>query len=36
MLGGLNEQEQDDAWAEVEEALGEFEADGRFEGPAKC
>ncbi len=32
MLGGLSEQEQDDAWAEIEEALGVFEADGRFEG----
>jgi len=35
MLGGLNEQEQDDAWAEIEEALGAFEADGRFEGPCE-
>ena len=35
MLGGLSEQEQDDAWAEIEEALGAFEADGRFEGPCE-
>lgn len=32
MLGGLSEREQDDAWAEIEAALGAFEADGRFEG----
>lgn len=35
MLSGLSEQEQDDAWAEIEETLGEFEADGRFEGPCE-
>ncbi len=35
MLGGLSEQEQDDAWAEIEDALGAFEADGRFEGPCE-
>jgi len=35
MLGGLSEQEQDDAWAEIEEALGAFETDGRFEGPCE-
>jgi len=35
MLGGLSEHEQDEAWAEIEEALGEFEADGRFEGPCE-
>lgn len=35
MLGGLSEQEQDNAWEEIEEALGEFEADGRFEGPCE-
>jgi len=32
MLGGLSEQEQDEAWDEIEQALGVFEADGRFEG----
>jgi len=35
MLGGLSEQGQDDAWAEIEEALGAFEVDGRFEGPCE-
>lgn len=33
MLGGLSEREQDDAWAEIEDALGAFEKDGKFEGP---
>ena len=35
MLGGLSELEKDDAWAEIEEALGQFEHDGRFEGPCE-
>ena len=35
MLSGLSEPEKDDAWAEIEEALGEFEHDGRFEGPCE-
>ncbi|MGV6848699.1 MAG: methyltransferase domain-containing protein [Marinibacterium sp.] len=35
MLSGLSEQEQDEAWAEIEEALGEFETEGRFEGPCE-
>ena len=35
MLGGLSEPEKDDAWAEIEEALGAFEHDGRFEGPCE-
>lgn len=35
MLAGLSEPEKDDAWAEIEEALGEFEYDGRFEGPCE-
>jgi hypothetical protein len=35
MLGGLSEQEQDDAWAEIEQALSAFETDGRFEGPCE-
>ncbi len=32
MLGGLSGQEQDEAWDEIEEALGVFETEGRFEG----
>ena len=35
MLGGLSAQEQDDAWAEIEDALGQFEHDGQFEGPCE-
>lgn len=35
MLGGLNEEEQEAAWAEIEQALGEFEANGRFTGPCE-
>jgi SAM-dependent methyltransferase len=35
MLAGLSEQEKDDAWAEIEDALGTFERDGRFEGPCE-
>ena len=35
MLAGLSEPEKDDAWAEIEEALREFEHDGRFEGPCE-
>jgi len=35
MLGGLTAPEQDDAWAEIETALGAFETDGRFEGPCE-
>lgn len=35
MLGGLSEAEKDEAWAEIEEALGAFETDGRFEGPCE-
>jgi SAM-dependent methyltransferase len=35
MLGGLSGQEQDDAWAEIEEALCAFECDGKFEGPCQ-
>ncbi len=35
MLAGLSEPEKDDAWAEIEEALGQFEHDGRFEGPCE-
>ena len=35
MLNGLSAREQDDAWAEIEEALGAFESSGRFEGPCQ-
>ena len=35
MLGGLSEAEQDDAWAEIEEALQAYETDGKFEGPCE-
>lgn len=35
MLAGLSEPEKDDAWAEIEEALGQFEHEGRFEGPCE-
>jgi len=35
MLGGLSGPEKDDAWAEIEVALGEFEHDGRFDGPCE-
>lgn len=35
MLAGLSEQEQDVAWAEIEEALAAFEVNGRFEGPCE-
>ncbi len=35
MLAGLSEPEQDDAWAEIEEALREFEVVGTFEGPCE-
>ena len=35
MLGGLSAREQDDAWAEIEQALGAFESDGKFEGPCQ-
>lgn len=35
MLAGLSDREKDDAWAEIEEALGQFEHDGRFEGPCE-
>ena len=35
MLNGLSAREQDDAWAEIEAALGAFESSGRFEGPCQ-
>lgn len=35
MLSGLSEPERDDTWAEIQEALGAFEKNGRFEGPCE-
>jgi len=35
MLSGLSDTEQDDAWNEIEEALGQFENNGQFEGPCE-
>ena len=35
MLSGLTALEQDDAWAEIAEALGQFERQGGFEGPCE-
>jgi len=35
MLAGLPESEREEAWIEVEEALGQFEHDGRFTGPCE-
>jgi SAM-dependent methyltransferase len=35
MLAGLSESEQAETWAEVESALREFEAGGRFTGPCE-
>jgi SAM-dependent methyltransferase len=35
MLRGLSPSEQDEAWAEIEEALGAYEVDGKFEGPCQ-
>lgn len=35
MLAGLSETEQDEAWSEIEETLGQFETDGGFEGPCE-
>ncbi len=35
MLAGLSEHEQDEAWVEIEDALGAFENDGKFEGPCE-
>lgn len=35
MLSGLSEIEQDEAWCEIEEALGQFETDGQFSGPCE-
>lgn len=35
MLSGLPATEQDEAWDEIEEALGQFESDGQFRGPCE-
>jgi len=35
MLSGLSDGEQDEAWNEIEEALGQFESNGQFEGPCE-
>ncbi len=35
MLSGLSGAEQDEAWSEIEEALGQFETNSRFEGPCE-
>lgn len=35
MLSGLAETEQDETWAEIEEALGAFESERGFEGPCE-
>ncbi len=35
MLSGLSEQEKDEAWQEIHERLGEFEAGGGFSGPCE-
>ncbi|WP_299880632.1 class I SAM-dependent methyltransferase [uncultured Cocleimonas sp.] len=35
MLSGLSDSEQDEAWHEIEEALGQFESNGQFEGPCE-
>ena len=35
MLSGLSDTEQDDAWNEIEESLGQFENNGQFEGPCE-
>lgn len=35
MLSGLSDNEQDDAWNEIEEPWGQFEINGQFEGPCE-
>ena len=35
MLSGLSDIEKDEAWSEIEEALGQFETNGQFEGPCE-
>lgn len=35
MLAALSEQDRHAAWQEIEAELGQFETDGRFEGPCE-
>ena len=35
MLSGLDDRQQQAAWSEIEQALGEFESNGRFAGPCE-
>ncbi|MEJ2610923.1 MAG: class I SAM-dependent methyltransferase [Candidatus Thiodiazotropha sp.] len=35
MLSGLSDTEQDEAWNEIEDALGQFESNSQFEGPCE-
>jgi len=35
MLSGLSPEEQDDTWLEIEQALGQFEINGQFQGPCE-
>jgi len=35
MLSGLSDNEKDEAWLEIENALSQFEVDGQFEGPCE-
>jgi len=35
MLSGLSNTEKDEAWNEIEEALGQFEVNDQFEGPCE-
>jgi ubiquinone/menaquinone biosynthesis C-methylase UbiE len=35
MLSGLSDADKDEAWNEIEEALGQFENNGQFEGPCE-
>ena len=35
MLSGLSNDEQDQAWEEIETALERFEQDGTFKGPCE-
>ena len=35
MLSGLSDAERDEAWNEIEDALGQFENKGQFEGPCE-
>ena len=35
MMAGLREQDRHEAWQEIEAELGQFETDGRFEGPCE-